>query len=74
MMTFRQQQLAVFFGTVVLIFGLFAGGLFLISQRLIQEATLQSINPVAKRDPIGIGKSPARGRHSPMPGQQFAVR
>jgi hypothetical protein len=38
-MTLRQQQVAVFLATVMVIFGLFAAGVWLIAQRLTTEAT-----------------------------------
>jgi len=35
-MNLRQQQIAVFLGTVVIIFGLFGGGFWLITDRLTE--------------------------------------
>ncbi|HXV80023.1 MAG TPA: HAMP domain-containing sensor histidine kinase [Candidatus Binatia bacterium] len=51
------QQIAVFFGTVVVIFGIFAGGVWLISQRLTTEATLQTAVLMARQVEIALADS-----------------
>jgi hypothetical protein len=56
-MSLRQQQIAVFFGTVVAIFGLFAGGVWLIAQRLTREATLQTAVLMARQVEIALADS-----------------
>jgi signal transduction histidine kinase len=65
-MSLRQQQIAVFFGTVVLIFGIFAGGVWLIAQRLTTEATLQTAVLMARQVEIALADSlrqrPVEGR------------
>jgi signal transduction histidine kinase len=65
-MSLRQQQVAVFFGTVVLIFGIFAGGVWLIAQRLTTEATLQTAVLMARQVEIALADSlrqrPGQGR------------
>jgi signal transduction histidine kinase len=56
-MSLRQQQIAVFFGTVVVIFGIFAGGVWLIAQRLTREATLQTAVLMARQVEIALADS-----------------
>ncbi|MGH7826087.1 MAG: sensor histidine kinase [Candidatus Binatia bacterium] len=56
-MSLRQQQVAVFLGTVLLIFGLFAAGLWLIAQRLTKEATLQTALVMARQVEIALADS-----------------
>jgi len=56
-MSLRQQQIAVFFGTVVVIFGIFAGGVWLIAQRLTTEATLQTAVLMARQVEIALADS-----------------
>jgi two-component system sensor histidine kinase HydH len=56
-MSVRQQQVAVFLGTVVVIFGLFAAGLWLIAQRLTAEATLQTALVMARQVEIALADS-----------------
>src|SRR5919106_2023288 len=56
-MTLRQQQVAVFLGTVLIIFGLFAAGVWLIAQRLTTEATLQTALVMARQVEIALADS-----------------
>ena len=56
-MTLRQQQIAVFLGTIVIIFGLFATGVWLIAQRLTTEATLQTALLMARQVEIALADS-----------------
>lgn len=56
-MSLRQQQVAVFLGTVVVIFGIFAAGLWLIAQRLTTEATLQTALVMARQVEIALADS-----------------
>ena len=56
-MNLRQQQVAVFLGTVVVIFGLFAAGVWLIAQRLTTEATLQTALLIARQVEIALADS-----------------
>ncbi|HXG50110.1 MAG TPA: HAMP domain-containing sensor histidine kinase [candidate division Zixibacteria bacterium] len=56
-MSLRQQQVAVFLGTVLLIFGLFAAGVWLIAQRLTREATLQTALVMARQVEIALADS-----------------
>jgi signal transduction histidine kinase len=56
-MTLRQQQVAVFCGTVVVIFGLLAVGIWLIAQRLTTEATLQTALLMARQVEIALADS-----------------
>ena len=56
-MSLRQQQVAVFLGTVLIIFGIFAGGIWLISQRLTTEATLQTALLMARQVEIALADS-----------------
>ena len=53
----RQEQVLVFIGTVVIIFGLFAAGLLLISQRITAEATLQTALLMARQVEIALADS-----------------
>lgn len=56
-MTLRQQQIAVFCGTVVIIFGLLGAGIWLIAQRLTTEATLQTALLMARQVEIALADS-----------------
>ena len=56
-MSLRQQQVAVFLGTVVFIFGLFAAGVWLIAQRLTAEVTLQTALLMARQVEIALADS-----------------
>src|SRR5262245_44054290 len=64
-MSLRQQQIAVFFGTVVVIFGIFAGGVWLIAKRLTTEATLQTAVLMARQVEIALADS-LRQRPAPQ--------
>ena len=64
-MSLRQQQIAVFFGTVVVIFSIFAGGVWLIAQRLTTEATLQTAVLMARQVEIALADS-LRQRPAPQ--------
>jgi signal transduction histidine kinase len=64
-MTLRQQQVAVFFATVTVIFGLFAAGVWLIAQRLTTEATLQTALVMARQVEIALADS-LRARPTPQ--------
>lgn len=65
-MSLRQQQIAVFLGTVLVIFGIFAAGLWLIAQRLTTEATLQTALLMAHQVEIALADS-LRQRPAPQP-------
>ena len=56
-MSLRQQQIAVFLGTVVVIFGIFSGGVWLIAERLTTEATLQTALLMARQVEIALADS-----------------
>ena len=56
-MSLRQQQVAVFCGTVVVIFGLLGAGIWLIAQRLTTEATLQTALLMARQVEIALADS-----------------
>ncbi len=56
-MSLRQQQVTVFLGTLVLIFGIFAVGLWLVAQRLTTEATLQTSLLMARQVEIALADS-----------------
>ncbi len=56
-MTLRQQQISVFLGTVIVIFGLFSGGLLFIAKRLTTEATLQTSLLLARQVEIALADS-----------------
>lgn len=56
-MGLRQQQVAVFVGTVMVIFGLFAAALWLVAQRLTTEATLQTALLMAQQVEIALADS-----------------
>lgn len=56
-MSLRQQQVAVFLATVLIIFGLFAAGVWLIAQRLTTEATLQTALLMARQVEIALADS-----------------
>src|SRR5687768_16694893 len=64
-MSLRQQQVAVFLGTVVVIFGIFASGVWLIAQRLTTEATLQTALLMARQVEIALADS-LRQRPAPQ--------
>jgi signal transduction histidine kinase len=56
-MTLRQQQAAVFCGTMVVIFGLLGAGIWLITQRLTTETTLQTALLMARQVEIALADS-----------------
>src|SRR5690348_6641062 len=56
-MSLRVQQILVFVGTVLLIFGLFAAGIFLVAKRLTTEATLQTALLLARQVEIALAQS-----------------
>ena len=56
-MSLRQQQIAVFCGTVVVIFGILGAGIWLIAQRLTTEATLQTALLMAHQVEIALADS-----------------
>jgi len=56
-MSLRQQQIAVFLTTVLVIFGLFAAVLWLVAQRLATEATLQTSLLMAHQVEIALADS-----------------
>jgi signal transduction histidine kinase len=56
-MSLRQQQLAVFCATVVIIFGILGAGIWLIAQRLTTEATLQTALLMARQVEIALADS-----------------
>lgn len=56
-MTLRQQQLTVFLGTMLILSGLFAAGVWLIAQRLTTEATLQTALLMARQVEIALADS-----------------
>lgn len=56
-MSLRQQQVAVFLGTVMIIFGIFAAGVWLVAQRLTAEATLQTALLMAQQVEIALADS-----------------
>jgi signal transduction histidine kinase len=56
-MSLRQQQVAVFLGTILIISGLFAAGVWLIAQRLTTEATLQTALLMARQVEIALADS-----------------
>jgi signal transduction histidine kinase len=56
-MSLRQQQIAVFLGTILLVFSIFAGGVWLIAQRLTTEATLQTALLMARQVEIALADS-----------------
>ena len=56
-MSLRQQQIAVFCATVVVIFGLLGAGIWLIAQRLTTEATLQTALLMARQVEIALADS-----------------
>src|SRR5262249_19605520 len=63
-MSLRLQQIVVFFGTVVVIFSIFAGGVWLIAQRLTPEAPLQPPVLMARQAETALADSP---RQRPAP-------
>jgi signal transduction histidine kinase len=56
-MSLRQQQIAVFLGTILIMSGLFAAGVWLIAQRLTTEATLQTALLMARQVEIALADS-----------------
>jgi signal transduction histidine kinase len=56
-MSLRQQQVIVFLATIIVIFGLFAAGVWLIAQRLTTEATLQTALVMARQVEIALADS-----------------
>ena len=56
-MSLRQQQAAVFLGTIAVIFGLFSAGVWLVAQRLTKEATLQTALLLARQVEIALADS-----------------
>lgn len=56
-MSFRQQQIAVFAGTILVISGLFAAGVWLVARRLTAEATLQTALLMARQVEIALADS-----------------
>ncbi len=56
-MSLRQQQIAVFCGTVVVIFSILGAGIWLIAQRLTTEATLQTALLMARQVEIALADS-----------------
>jgi signal transduction histidine kinase len=56
-MSLRQQQVAVFLATVLIIFGLFTAGVWLIARRLTTEATLQTALLMARQVEIALADS-----------------
>ena len=56
-MSLRQQQVAVFCATVLLIFGILGAGIWLIAQRLTTEATLQTALLMARQVEIALADS-----------------
>ena len=56
-MSLRQQQIAVFCATVVVIFGMLGAGIWLIAQRLTTEATLQTALLMARQVEIALADS-----------------
>lgn len=56
-MSLRQQQIAVFSGTLVVIFGILGAGIWLIAQRLTTEATLQTALLMARQVEIALADS-----------------
>ena len=59
-MSLRQQQMAVFCATVVIIFSILGAGIWLIAQRLTTEATLQTALLMARQ--VEIGRASCRER------------
>jgi signal transduction histidine kinase len=56
-MSLRQQQVAVFLATVLIIFGLFGTGVWLVARRLTTEATLQTALLMAQQVEIALADS-----------------
>jgi len=56
-MSLRQQQVAVFSATVIVIFGILGIGIWLIAQRLTTEATLQTALLMARQVEIALADS-----------------
>src|SRR5918996_3682479 len=56
-MSLRQQQLAVFCATVIVIFSILGVGIWLIAQRLTTEATLQTALLMARQVEIALADS-----------------
>jgi signal transduction histidine kinase len=61
----RQQQVAVFLGTVLVVFGIFAVGLWLVAQRLTAEATLQTALLMARQVEIALADSLRQAQVTP---------
>src|SRR5919108_1001964 len=72
-MSLRQQQLAVFCATVLVIFGILGIGIWLIAQRLTTEATLQTALLMARQVEIALADSlRERPAAQPRPAQPQA--
>ena len=56
-MSLREQQVAVFCATVVVIFGMLGAGIWLIARRLTTEATLQTALLMARQVEIALADS-----------------
>ncbi|HEX7232991.1 MAG TPA: hypothetical protein VF452_21590, partial [Candidatus Binatia bacterium] len=56
-MSLRQQQVIVFLGTVIVIFGIFGIGIWWINQRLTTETTLQTALLMARQVEIALADS-----------------
>jgi hypothetical protein len=69
--SFRKQQIAVFLGTVIVIFGLSAAGLWLVAQRLAREATLQTALLLARQVEIAMADSLRQRDTTPPSGGSF---
>ena len=66
-MSLRQQQVAVFLATVLIIFGLFGTGVWLIARRLTTEATLQTALLMARQVEIALADSLRERPTAPVP-------
>ncbi len=64
-MSLRQQQVAVFLGTVMIVFGISVVGLWLIAQRLTAEATLQTALLMARQVEIALADSLRQTQDTP---------
>lgn len=73
-MSLRVQQILVFVGTVVLIFGLFATGILLVAKRLTTEATLQTALLLARQVEIALAQSLQQPQPSSQTGPQSTPR
>ncbi len=56
-MSLRQQQVTVFFGTIIVIFGILGAGIWWITQRLTTETTLQTALLMAHQVEIALADS-----------------